>query len=297
MPFFVNRNFENQLYEYLSSMQSWMNVRPVNLGGMAGPGGGSGGPWGYIGQLPQSKITYDSTEASTDYTPPSGMSLLDNLNHIRYLIDNISAGSIEVRWEDSIINSSITVLNFEGDVVVSDEGSGKATVVITATASGMPAGDSVVYETSFGQSPASGISNLYSRADHTHGTPSAPASGTQPTREVIFSISDLLTVNTGNLRMYNQLGSNFHIGEVFIAVNTPPSGTTVIRADVNNNGTSIFTSEAHQPIISIGTYTGSTTIIDLPDFNNGDYLTLDLDQVGNTIPGSDLTAHVILTVV
>lgn len=294
MPFFINRNFENQLYEYLSSIQSWVNARPINLGGMSGPGGGSGGPWGFIGQLPQSRVTYDTSELSASGLPASGWSLLDNLNHIRYRIDTIVAGSMAVQWEDVEISPSITVLNFEGAVTVVDSGAGKATITVLATASGMPAGDSVVYETSFGQSPASGVSNLYSRADHTHGTPSAPASGIQPTREVIFSVSDALIAATGNLRMYNQLGSNFHINKVFIAVNTPPGGTTVIRVDINNNGSSIFTTEAHQPTIAIGAYTGVTTTIDLPDFDDGDYLTLDLDQVGNVTPGSDLTACVIL---
>jgi hypothetical protein len=158
----------------------------------------------------------------------------------------------------------------------------------------MPAGDSVVYETSYGQTPASGVSNEYSRADHTHGTPPPPASGLQPTREIVFTISEDLSASTGNLRIYNQLGSNFLINEVFLAVGTAPSGTLVIRADVNNNGTSVFTSESNQPTIAVGENTGFSTNIDLPDFNDGDYLTLDIDQVGDSIPGSDLTACVVL---
>jgi hypothetical protein len=89
MPFFINRNFENQLFEYLQSMQSWNNARPVNLGGYSGPGGGGGGPpGGFFGQLPQSRIAYDTTELAASGLPASGWSILDNLNHIRYQIKN-----------------------------------------------------------------------------------------------------------------------------------------------------------------------------------------------------------------
>jgi hypothetical protein len=83
MPFFINRNFENQLYEYLASIQAWVSSRPINLGGMTGPGGGSGTGWGLIGQLPQMRVSYDTTEASDMGLPASGWSLVDNLNHIR----------------------------------------------------------------------------------------------------------------------------------------------------------------------------------------------------------------------
>jgi hypothetical protein len=99
MPFFINRNFENQLYEYLSSIQSWVNARPVNLGGMSGPGGGSGGPWGFIGQLPQTKVTYDTTEAATYALPASGWSLLTNLNRIRSritVLENLDATDVPI---------------------------------------------------------------------------------------------------------------------------------------------------------------------------------------------------------
>ena len=52
------------------------------LGGVTGPDGGSGGPpGGFIGQLAQKYVTYDTTEALAS---GGAASLVDNLNHMRY---------------------------------------------------------------------------------------------------------------------------------------------------------------------------------------------------------------------
>ncbi len=289
MPFYINRNFENQLSEWLYSAQAWTNGRPLNLGGYTGPSGGYGGPpGGFMGQLPQTRITYDTSEISASGLPASGWSLLDNLNHIRYRIDNIETGQIEVQWEDSVINSNATIINFEGGLSVVDAGAGKVTVTVSLTASGMPAGNSVVTETSFAQLPASGVSNSYSRADHTHGTPY------QPTREIVFAAEGILETTSGTLRIYNQLGINFHISKVFLAVATPPSPTSV-KINIFNAGVPVFASDGAKPIVASGQYTGYSIAIDNPDFNDGNYLTMNIEQVGGIdYPGTDLTAHITL---
>ncbi len=84
----VNRipEFPYMYAEYLEmARRGWMTA-PVVLGGTSGSSGGSGGPpGGFIGQLPQRSVAYDTTEAATLATS-SGSSLLDNLNHIRYLV-------------------------------------------------------------------------------------------------------------------------------------------------------------------------------------------------------------------
>jgi hypothetical protein len=84
MPFFINRSFENQLQEMFASAQAFNNVKPINLGGTSGPGGGYGGPpGGFFGQLTQNRIAYDSSELAASGMPASGWSIIDNLNHIR----------------------------------------------------------------------------------------------------------------------------------------------------------------------------------------------------------------------
>lgn len=106
MPF--NRLYENQLIELFTSMQAFNKLAVLNLGGTSGPGGGSGlPPGGIVGQLAQSRVTYDTTEDATMYTPPSGASLVDNLNHIR--------GRITVIEDEEIVHQSI--LTFPGNLV------------------------------------------------------------------------------------------------------------------------------------------------------------------------------------
>jgi hypothetical protein len=67
---------------------------PLNLGGIPGPSGGSGGPvGGLFGQLPQTRVAYDTSEAAYSgiySNPPSG-SLLDNLAHMRFRLEDLEA--------------------------------------------------------------------------------------------------------------------------------------------------------------------------------------------------------------
>jgi hypothetical protein len=87
-----NFGYERTLMGYLENLRTYIVTRPMTLGGVAGPGGGTGGPTGgFIGTLPQSRISYDTTEASTLSTPLSGYSLVDNLNHVRGRLSGLEA--------------------------------------------------------------------------------------------------------------------------------------------------------------------------------------------------------------
>jgi len=131
--------YERQFFQYLENLKRRMDAKPLNLGGVSSSGGGVGGPpGGFLGQLPQSKITYDKLEAATAYTPSSGTSLLDNLNHIRHQIATISGGggAIAIQENDVEVVGTATIINFEGGVSVADEGGGKVTVTVTASGGG-----------------------------------------------------------------------------------------------------------------------------------------------------------------
>jgi len=127
--------YERQFFQYLDNLKRRLYAQPLNLGGIMSSGGGIGGPpGGFLGHLPQSRVTYDALEAATQYTPTSGQSLLDNLNHIRWEIANISGvgGSIAIQEDDVEVSASVSVINYEGSGVSTlDEGAGKVTVTIT----------------------------------------------------------------------------------------------------------------------------------------------------------------------
>jgi hypothetical protein len=109
-------------------------------------------------------------------------------------------------------------------------------------------------------------------------------------REAIFTFEGTLLVVSGKVRIYNKLGTTMTISQVFIAVNTAPAGAAVI-VDVHKNGITIFTDQIHRPQIADGQNTGFTTTIDIATLADGDYLTTDIDQIGNA--SDTLTVHVV----
>lgn len=113
-----------------------------------------------------------------------------------------------------------------------------------------------------------------------------------PNHQTILTVSGSLTVASNPLRVYNKLGVSQTISEVFIAVNTAPTGANVI-VDVNKNGTTIFTNQANRPEIAASANTDSTVSIDVATWAAGEYLTIDVDQIGSALPGSDLVVHII----
>lgn len=86
-------NFYNQVIELAQEQRTNAFMGKLNLGGSSGGGGGAGSPpGGFLGQLRQTKVAYDSTEGATSSTG-STASLLDNLNHIRGRLASLEAGS------------------------------------------------------------------------------------------------------------------------------------------------------------------------------------------------------------
>jgi hypothetical protein len=85
---FPSLDYEQKIVEYFNTLRSNLRAQPLFLG--ATYSGSGGPPGGFIGYLPQTKVSYDAIESSSNYVPFSGASLLDNLNHIRYKIDQVA---------------------------------------------------------------------------------------------------------------------------------------------------------------------------------------------------------------
>lgn len=109
----------------------------------------------------------------------------------------------------------------------------------------------------------------------------------------LFSKQGVLSVQTGKSRFYADFG--FRIIQVRASVNTAPTGASLI-VDVNKNGTTIFTTQANRPTIAASGFTDTGTPDidgDERDIDPGDYIQIDIDQVGSTVPGSDLTVQLL----
>ena len=115
------------------------------------------------------------------------------------------------------------------------------------------------------------------------------ATGAQGQSTIPYSRPGALYVSTGVQRFRFPFAAT--ILGVSAAVNTAPTGAAIIM-DVNKNGTTIFTTQGNRPQIAASAYAtaAEVTNMDVVSFAAGDYCTLDLDQVGSTVAGSELVA-------
>jgi hypothetical protein len=142
--------------------------------------------------------------------------------------------------------------------------------------------------------PSSGYGWIFERSDGKFYFMNDSGSVYGPIGEKYFilTVAGDLTVDPGVLRIYNITGRALTISKVHLAVNTAPTGATVI-VDVHENGTTIFTTQGNRPVISISAFTGSSTTIDDPSWADGNYLQADVDQIGSTVAGADLTITIV----
>lgn len=95
------------------------------------------------------------------------------------------------------------------------------------------------------------------------------------------------------LRLYMPFAGTFT--EVFLYAGTAPTGAD-LEFDINLNGTTLWgVTQANRPIIVAAAQTESVTTFDTTSFADGDYLTLDCDQIGSTLPGSDIQGWLLVT--
>lgn len=115
-----------------------------------------------------------------------------------------------------------------------------------------------------------------------------------PRREQIWSREGVVTVTSSQLRWYNRTGGVLTIRGAWAAAGAAPTGADVV-VDVNRNGVTIFTTQANRPRVAAGTNGGVISMPDVTSFADGDYLTVDVDQVGSGSAGSDVTVGVVVS--
>jgi hypothetical protein len=107
-----------------------------------------------------------------------------------------------------------------------------------------------------------------------------------------YTKTGILTVTAGALRF--PIYKNTTILGTIATVNTAPQGFPII-IDILKNGSSIYTTTNNRPTIPIGGFM-SQTPYPTPDVTTailGDYIQVNILQVGSTTAGSDLTVIII----
>lgn len=100
------------------------------------------------------------------------------------------------------------------------------------------------------------------------------------------------TIGTGtNLTPALIVHNSLTISKAYAYVKTAPTGATII-IDILKNGTSIWNvTPANKLTIAVSTQTASQTSFDTTTLAEGDILTLNINQVGSTVAGTDLTVE------
>ena len=118
------------------------------------------------------------------------------------------------------------------------------------------------------------------------------------THTLTFSLTSFfktgaLTVTTGSQRL--PIDGTYTIVGTRLMAGTAPTGAALI-VDVNKNGTTIYTTQGNRPTIADGANAGGPGATpDVTTLAAGDYLTVDIDQIGSSVAGSDLTVSVIVS--
>jgi len=151
----------------------------------------------------------------------------------------------------------------------------------------------VLREMAAPSTPASGTMHLYGATDH---RPYVMNDGGQVSRldntmTMLFSDQGVLAVGAGVMALPILFPGE--IEAVGIRVTTAPTGATLI-VDVNKNGTTIYGTQANRPTIAISGTSANGGAMSVVTLASGDYLTVDIDQVGSTVAGSNLVAAVMI---
>jgi hypothetical protein len=109
---------------------------------------------------------------------------------------------------------------------------------------------------------------------------------------VAFTQGGALAVSDGVFRAYNLVQGLRVITKVHLYADTAPTGQA-IKVDIHKNGTTIFTDQDNRPEIAAAANEGDTVTIDDNEWEEGDYLTAHIDQVGSGTAGADLTITVV----
>lgn len=129
--------------------------------------------------------------------------------------------------------------------------------------------------------------NQVAAGNHTHAA--VPIYQTQT-----WAWSGTAQVVAGTGRWYNRTGGTVTIAGVWVSADTAPTGSSII-VDVHKNGTTIFTNQANRPVVAAGSNGGTMATPAVTAVADGDYLVVDVDQVGSTVAGSNITVGVVFS--
>lgn len=108
---------------------------------------------------------------------------------------------------------------------------------------------------------------------------------------VTYSISGALTVAAGTHRLYNHSGATRTITKIAASVGTAPTGASIL-VDVNVGGSTIWSTQSNRVTVATSANVGTQTTFNTTTIADGGYFTVDVDQIGSSVAGSDLVVTI-----
>lgn len=109
-----------------------------------------------------------------------------------------------------------------------------------------------------------------------------------------YSGTVAVLVDAQAIPWFNDTGRTLTIGTVRVTLVTAPTGAN-LTIDIHKNGTTIFTTQSNRPTVAANTKTVLSAIPDVTTLANGDYLSLNVDQVGSVVAGATMNVTVMLS--
>lgn len=92
--------------------------------------------------------------------------------------------------------------------------------------------------------------------------------------------------STGVKKTQALIPCSLTISKVVVYSDVAPTGASLI-ADINKNGTTIFTTQGNRPEVAIGGHADESGTPNITSLAKGDRVSIDVDQVGSTVKGGD----------
>lgn len=208
-----------------------------------------------------------------------GLGNVDNTSDANKPVSTATQTALDGKAATSHVHSAADVTS--GTLVVSRGGTGVGSVTAGSYLKG--AGTSALVE----RTTAEVLSDIGAAASaHTH-----------TIRKTIMFGDDrpTLTTGTGTMRLYNREGVTLTIVGVWAAAGVVPTDAAIL-VDVHKGGTTIFTTQGNRPTVPDGGNGGAISATpDVTSLADGDYLTVDIDQVGASVAGGQLSVGVVVT--
>lgn len=109
----------------------------------------------------------------------------------------------------------------------------------------------------------------------------------QVNRAFVWFISGTLTTGTSQGPRYIAPQA-MTIVKAWLIVRTAPTSAAIL-IDINKNGSTIWSTQGNRATVAAAATTGNTTTFNTTALAAGDYLDLDIDQIGSSVAGVDLT--------